>query len=356
MSATTPPEIWISSCSLSFILLVLNTRLVSKEYKRRRAGNITFTTKYIVLWSILCMILGPTCLLVITLKQIPGFCYISLVIFRLTLYAQPIILGLYQLSRLHYCFAREKVYSNKGYPNWLFLIMFGYAIILYSGISFFSIDHYVVSCGINNRYQAYENYKYLMHKNSYPFAIAICTVMYIIWDVTTLMLYIYKIRMFTKSKQGTDDKVKHRILSILNKITIITLFYQFVAILLTLAWYLLVYTNHRLIACIPTYFSPLLYTYSMYIMLDHNKNSYKWFLKILYGFRLYFVCYCCCNKRITQQWNDVRSMDLSLADNSGDNCPQIDNTIYDTKTHDILANNVQIRFQALSIETTINES
>ena len=40
----------------------------------------------------------------------------------------------------------------------------------------------------------------------------------IIWDITTLMLYICKIRMFTKSAQGKDDKVKNRILSILNKL------------------------------------------------------------------------------------------------------------------------------------------
>ena len=49
-------------------------------------------------------------------------------------------------------------------------------------------------------------------------------------------------------------------------------------------------------------------------------------------------------------------MDLSLFDDEGDNCSQIDNTTYDTKTNDISINHAKIKVGALIIETTVNES
>ena len=161
----TPPEIWILLSSLSFILLVLNARLLFKEYQTRKAARITITSKHLELWSILSMILGPPCLLSLTLRKIPGFCFILFGVTRLIAYAQPTGLGFHQLSRLHYCFARKKVYSNKGYSNWLFIIMFGWSIIVYSVTSFICIEQQVVSCGINNGYQAYKNYQYLIQED-----------------------------------------------------------------------------------------------------------------------------------------------------------------------------------------------
>ena len=149
-----------------------------------------------------------------------------------------------------------------------------------------------------------------------------------------------------------DDKVKNKNLINLNKITIITLFYEFVTVFLTLVWMLLFSSNQRLISPIPSYFPPFLYNYSMYIMLDRNKKSYEWFLNILYKFRLYFVCYCCCNKRINQQWNDIQS----VVDNTSDICPQIENTEYDISVNDISVHHGKIATIALSIETTINQS
>ena len=353
---TTQPEVWISSSMIGFMTVWINTSLLCKEFKTRKSGNTTFVTKYLALWSILCIMFGSISILFLTLFNFPGFCYFSLYIYRMFMFAQPLALGFYQLSRLYYCFSRSKIYSSKGYPNWLFIFMFGVAIIWYAMELCIAVDHYVISCGINKTYQLYENRKNLWNSQ---LSVAVCMGFFLIWDLTTLMLYIYKIRVFTQSVQGVDEKVKDRILSILNKITIITLFYQITALFILSIWFVSGGRNNRISSFAAVSLTILLYSYSMYIMLDHNKKYYEWLLKILYGFRLYFVCYCCCRKRIIQQMDDIRSMKLAMIDDDKkDDRAQIENTNYDTKTNDISINHAKIEIrQELSVETlqtTIN--
>ena len=231
--------------------------------------------------------------------------------------------------------------------------MFGVAIILYIVAMFFNFDHYVIFCSINS-WQAYRNEMYFRKIEWYQQATVILTGIYIIWDVITLMLYIYKIRVFTKSTHGKDDKVKNRILSILNKITIITLFYQFAGAAGGVVFY---FVPHNIARDGSTYLANFLYCYSMYIMMDHNKKSYEWFLKILYRFKLYFICYCFCKKRVIEQLNYMKMIDLKICDgkSAGDHNPQIENTEYDTKMHDITVNHAKIQVQNVefSVETAI---
>ena len=69
-------------------------------------------------------------------------------------------------------------------------------------------------------------------------------------------------------------------------------------------------------------------------------------LEILYGFRLYFVCYCCCKKMIAGQWNDIRQMEETIFDNNqGDNCGQIENAEYGTKINDFSVNHAKIEIR-----------
>ena len=94
----------------------------------------------------------------------------------------------------------------------------------------------------------------------------------------------------------------------------------------------------------------------MYIMLDHNKKSYESFLKVLYRFRLYFVCYCCCKQMIIQQWNDIQLMKLTINDdNKRDKCQNIVNTEYDTKSYDTRVNPPEIQIRgSFSTKTITN--
>ena len=66
-------------------------------------------------------------------------------------------------------------------------------------------------------------------------------------------------------------------------------------------------------------------------MFDHNEESYRWFLKILFGFELHFVWYCCCNRMILRQWEDVNALESGMIDdeNATNQVVAIENTEYD---------------------------
>ena len=353
--------VWITSCIISFVVFLSNTILAYKEYKTRKSHDVLFVTRWLRLWSILCISFGSIGLLTVTLHNLPPFCYFSLYLMRILNSLPPLFMTFYQLSRLYYCFSRDKAYSDKGYPNWLFIIMFGLAILCYLSFIISTIDHYVTSCGINNEYKAYINYKNFGNYAKYVWILGILTAVHITSEILTLMLYIYKIYTFTKRlhKNNNSTKIKNRILSILNKISIITMFYQFISILIVLIWIYIRIAMGKIIFDVLYNLIPLLYSYSMYIMLDHNKKSYQWFLKILYRFKLYFVCYCCCKQMIFEQWSNIKSLELTINENKSDgdcdNVPQTENTEYDKTIEDISENHGKIEIrQQFSIETTIN--
>ena len=93
----------------------------------------------------------------------------------------------YQLSRLYYCFSSTKIYSNKGYPNWLFTIMFTGMAIIFFCLVISPWFGYNISrvCGINKKYQYYtEDYTYL---NNYLNRYLIYSLEYIQYGI--LLLY-----------------------------------------------------------------------------------------------------------------------------------------------------------------------
>ena len=329
--------------------------MVFKECKSRNSGNILFTTKYLALWSALCIATAPISSLTGTLRYFPGFCHIAPYVFRITAFAGLIFLGYYQLSRLYYCFARDKVHSNKGYPNWLFVIMFAIAFLFYFTFIFFNVDHYTISCGINNKYQAYYNKSRPLRNPKWIMPVStIALVVCIIWDLLTLSLYINKVRMFTKF-YNNDTKIKNRILLILNKIIIITLFYHFVQILTLFCVFWLTKVTSIIDGVTVANFYALLHSYSMYIMVDHNKKSYEWFLNILYRSRLYFVC-CCCKRIVIQQLDEIQLLESTVGEKKCAHPSAIEHTEYDTETHDISVNHAKIKTKEphISLEIIIN--
>ena len=356
---TTSTEVWITSSVISFILLLLNLSIVIKECETRKSKDVLFASKYLALWSGLCMITAPIASLFCTLQYCPGFCYIPSYVYRIVAFAQLLFVGYYQLSRLYYCFARDKVYSNKGYPTCTFVIMFGMPIICYFALIYFISDHHIISCGIDDKYQAYHtNSQTMRHPKFASRASVIALGIFIIWDFVTLMLYIHKIRMFT-TYCNPETQIKNRILSILHKIAIVTLFYHFMELLI-LVCIRLISTLTVIDSTVTVInFIALLYNYSIYVIMDHNEKSYQLFLNILFKSKLYFVCYCCCKPMIIQQLDDIRSTELKVMESRTDNTsanPTIDNTAYGTTIHDISANHAKIvvRERPFSDVTTVN--
>ena len=146
-----------------------------------------------------------------------------------------------------------------------------------------------------------------------------------LWDLSTLFLYAFKIRMFTKYT-NVDPKVFKRIMGILHKIAILTLFYE---IIFVVAGFIIPVTE--IIISDPSTVLPLRNLFfgmiississSMYLMMDHNKDKYHRFLQIIYSTKMYYVC-CCCKHMVTDQLNqldeDLVNLEIELDKGKGD--------------------------------------
>ena len=125
---TTPLLSWIICSIMGLFTFLTNTVLLKKEIDKRKSGKALFTTKTLKIYSIICILFGaiqdliwPFFILMVSVTLVSR--YLSLGF--LSIYIDYF----YQLSRLHYCFANEQIYSKKGYPNWLFMIMHSIGVI-----------------------------------------------------------------------------------------------------------------------------------------------------------------------------------------------------------------------------------
>ena len=161
------------------------------------------------------------------------------------------------------------------------------------------------------------------------------------WDLTNLLLYlcrIWKIGAIYKSKQ---DGVWGNVLFILHHIVVITVFYQVFSALLESLWTacLLLFASNEtmmnfiaegVIACWIIVFS-----FCMFMMMDHNTTAYFHYLHFLRRFRLKYVCFCCCHKVVDQQIEHLeRLQDLELKTIRTDPRPGIESTLFpDLSSH-----------------------
>ena len=141
---TSGPMQWIPGDIISFVGSVTTIWILIMEIKGRRRSNVEFTTKSLEISSILCLIFGS-------------------VLANLCLPLEPAALAVYQISRLHYCFANNQIHSNKGYPKSVFIIAIAVLITLYISWSLcvlflanYALIH--IKCGINQHLVYYYIY------------------------------------------------------------------------------------------------------------------------------------------------------------------------------------------------------
>ena len=148
--STKTPLCWITYTIVGLFTFISSTILFKKEIIKRKSGEPSFTTKYLKMWSITCICLGFIIGFDLFVYWIHGFCYISDWIFFIGMFYQIIFMGFYQLSRLYYCFAQNQVYSNKGYPNVVFIIMYSIGVIFMILIIPFTFNSETIDyCGID---------------------------------------------------------------------------------------------------------------------------------------------------------------------------------------------------------------
>ena len=358
----TEPSEWITCVVVGLFSFCINITLLKKEIHKRRSGQATFTTKYLKIWSILCIVFGCIIAFDYIIYFFNGVCYISYWIWSIGLSYQFIFMGFYQLSRLYYCFANNQIHSHKGYPNWVFIIMyaFGITILICSMMPGNQIRY---PCGIDDKWMYYESKRESIPselndriENAALFAM-------MIWDCTTLALYAWKIKVLLKTKQtacdspdsAKNDEVYARIVSILYKIAIITLFYQFgfllSSILEVISMLCKGWIGH-FILCLAGSIPFVLLNFCMFIMMDHNQETYRTFLRILSVTKFYWIgCCCCCRHMVMQQvgeWNKERIKHINNQNQKRSTITK--ETVYDVDMHDIKPDHATIKVRRCASE------
>ena len=332
MMAVLEPASWILIILVSVSIAGINMRILYKEIKQRRSGNCIWASWQLKIFSLSTISCGALIPLLFTTYLLPGTCYFSWNIWFMTLLFQWVFMGYYQLSRLHYCFARSQIYSSKGYPLFLYVFMYaiGVIIVILIIITAYSDPNtvYIKSCGINNNLQFYRISDHDSN-NSFWIFYPIVILLYLLWDFITLALYSYKIIAFKKflkhdihvlnDKQKSD--VYNRILMILYRVITMTLFYELLSFYITIIQMIqerLLNLSRDSLWILSTFnvlLPSIIYEYAQYLMLSHNTREYIQFLKCLQKTRIYYCspgCGYCCRIMIHSQlttiqpWEDQR--------------------------------------------------
>ena len=295
------PSEWIPGAIISIIATIITSRILRNEIHKRKKPDTTFTTKSLQYSSLLSMICGVLSNVSGALNEINGLCIFMHLLWSVMFGMQAILMGLYQLSRLYYCFSNTNIHSNKGYPQWVFIfmtIMGGVLLINWILLTIFGIHGLKAKCGINSKLEFYHIPPDI---TSFPNAILwlwIHAFSYVTWDLTTLLLYYAKIRSFSDIIKGKEEKVYKRVLSILFQIFILTIFYQLTLILTALLEVIIhifndiLWVNH-ITFNIGQMVATSTVSISLYLMMEHNKLEYIKFLRIIKTLTVTCICRRC---------------------------------------------------------------
>ena len=300
-----PPVIWLSIVIFGITETFFGAILLFKECKKRRSGAARFTTKYLSVFSIICVASLLLSGLTQALGWFPPVCYFDGFAQKIFSNLNVTSMGFYQLSRLYYCFANSQIHSDQGYSKCLFIFMYSIGICLVIGSIVYEVmEGMTIACGMYDNGNAY-------NQNSRVWVPRIWrlrwTLMFIItlfvWDFLTLILYRKKIdliqKVYTKSENEVNRKINKRIVNVLHRISIITIWYDWTVFLVYCCAWLVAATNdpsssfYVIFVWIMTSLNPFIYAPAMYLMLDHNTQEYKIFIKWIYRLKLYWCAICC---------------------------------------------------------------
>ena len=319
MTAVLEPYQWMALAMMGFCCMCVNVYLLKTECRHSKKPTITSTKPYIQIWSTPCFIYGIIFGLLYFIGYFQILCKISSELINISFTGQAISMGFYQISRLHYCFAQATVYNQHGYPQYIFIIMYIIGgIMLVSSLIYpwiFSDVH--IKCGINEHCQYYPFESMFKANEVNSGWVYIGSTTFILWDVTTLLLYSCKILNINRQKCFAKQ-IQKRIMSILNRIMILTLFYEigFILSFITLVIHSFSDNNNSYtLNVISLLMTSVMISYSIFLMQSQNTDQYRKFLEILYKSRLYYIfgC-CCCEKMITNDLYSSNSMNSPTDD------------------------------------------
>ena len=357
---------WVSVCVWCLIGVILHSIILQSEIKKRKQASNKFTTKSLQLTSIICIISGLITNICWVLYPLPGFCHFTGLGTVIALCTQGVSMGLYQLSRLYYSFANDKIHSKKGYSRCLFIFMttFGIFCLINFPIGVLLTGYHdstvlASKCGINDKFELYyENIHTIYIKNGFLWP-SISALSFFIWDVATVLLYANKIRMFRSFKE-TQPEVYQRILCILYKIFILSMFYEISSFISLFGntlhsmlddnpyidWIDLFINIDIVLITIST-------SFSMYLMMEYNEKEYNQFLRFIHKTKLYFCC-CCCKYMVIDQLNiDSKTLSDEVSKNNVKNIviKETRETSFETAVKSVNDQRIDTNGCELSVET-----
>ena len=297
--------------------------ILKKEISNRSANHersAKFTTRSLKYFSLICIISGVLRFIFGLFEYINGLCTFSAYVAVFCWSLQGTSMGYYQLSRLYYCFANEQVHSNKGYPKYVFIIMYilglihlinyplSAALSTVIGSDFFKECSYIYNSDVDEVQFVRINVDIWSVTAEQDWIWFQCSIiLFIAWDLSTLCLYIYK-TLSLKSQMKESEAVSKRISNILNKIIILTIMYQLFFFLGLIISSFREYWNY--FGLIGWSFSNLISSMamiiSMYLMMDYNKKDYVKFIKLFKRFCFCLSCSAtCCDIDNDDQNNDT---------------------------------------------------
>eukprot|EP01084_Bolivina_argentea_P239140 401924_1 len=356
MSTIIQPAEWLSVSMMASIAFITSIAILIKELKKRKSEDAKFTTKWLQLFSLLAMIFGTIYTIGHITKFLPIACIFTDPLRFALLSDQYAFIGFYQLARIYYCFSQNQVHSSNGYPNWLFVIMYaiGIALCLSGSIHPWFVTIWHMQCGLNHKGQYITKEAFIQHPLSAPLT-NVSMGIYIIWDVCTLFLYLFKAYSFKKYK-SEQTPVYKRIMSILTRILVLTAFYEFGMVLCNIVGILRdrftdpdTVIMMRILYSFSFLLASVIGNYSMYLMQQHNDKEYNQFLRILYKLQIHYIC-CCCKTAIIQavEENITTLVELNAIGNKKQNYGQNESTV---NTRDISVKNSHEKMPDVSVMT-----
>ena len=283
-----------------------------KQATQNEKGSIP---KWLNIWSTLTLYSVPlSCLIFISCK-VPFICIQTCRLGAWSYSTPKILLGYYQISRLHYCFSKKQIHSKLGYPTCLFIILFliGWANNLHAIIyPFIYMNPYEKPNNLGCDWDQDE-----VTKNSF-----IATTVYSVWDLFTLSLYIYKIHGATKviqikqKEQETQNKILKRIKNIMAKIVFLTVIYEIITTVMVNLFFWGLASSP--VVALGWAIDFLMGSYIIYLMLEHNSKSYMALLKFMNNTGMFTFC-CCCFRSLMKEAIEQAMMDLVTNGKSTDN-------------------------------------
>ena len=300
---------WSNSMVISLLCFVIATAIKYREKRKRKHPDNIVPSKYLFAFSYLCIFMGPIITMFGAVSYLPALCLISAHLRGPSLFLQIMAMECYQLSRLHYCFSRDQIHSDKGYPQWVFTVLFSVLVMWFVSAVIWNCVLFTTECWIEGDGTAFIGGVILFPLKYWIWIIP--HVLYVAFEFITVSLYWLKVDALRPNVCGnindTDSPIHNRIYSILHRILILTYFYVGVNVIMFMLGCAshvpieMELINFSLSWIWPSSINSLSISYSMFLMQDHNTSEYITFLRFIKRNKCVF-CFCCFGPMVNEQY------------------------------------------------------